>query len=108
MKMKNRNRPGSDFSRRTMALAEAPTTFTVYSVSTPRKRKAVKATADLTGLSRIDLAARVGDAMVKQGKHVVKGCRVVFDRSGRMVIGFGSRPVWRDERGCFCKAPVVA
>lgn len=107
MKIKNSNRPGSGFSRRAYALAEAPTTFTVYSVSTPRKAKP-KATADVRGLSRIDLAARVGAAMVKQGKHVAKGCRVVFDRSGRMVVGFDSRPVWRDAAGRFCSAPVVA
>lgn len=106
MKIKNRTK-NSGFSARTYALAAAPTTFVIYTA--PSKAvKVKKATADVRGLSRIDLAARVGTAMVKQGKHIVKGCRVVFDNADIMVIGFDSRPVWRDEMGRFCKDPAKA
>lgn len=105
MKMKNRNRPGSDFSYKARALAEAPTTFKVYTVNV---KATGKVTADVKALARLDVAAKVGKAMREQGKHIVKGCAAVYDSKGVLCTrGCGKSVTWRCVvTGKFVPAPV--
>lgn len=103
MKVKNRNRPDSTFSYRTMALAAAPTEFVIHSA--PAKPKP-KATADLTGIAKIDKMVMLGKAAKAQGKTVI-GTAAICYTSDSPVIAFGGGLVWRDTAtGRFCPSPL--
>lgn len=102
MKVKNRNRPDSTFSYRTMALAAAPTEFKVYSAPAKPKRKA---TADLTGLAKIDKMVMLGKAAKAQGKTTIGTASLCYT-GNEPLIAFGGGLVWRDiNTGRFCTSP---
>lgn len=108
MKIKNRNKPTSGFTSAALALAQEPTTFTIYSVASKPKPKRV--TADAKALATIDrmaVATLLGRAMREQGKHVRGGCAAVYDRNGVLVTcGCGKRICWRCvTTGRFCPDP---
>lgn len=106
MKVKNRNRPDSTFSYRTMALAAAPTEFVIHSA--PAKPKP-KATADLTGIAKIDKMLMLGKAAKAQGKTVIGNVAIAYRKDGVGLIGFGPCIVWRDlTTGRFAPKPVRA